>query len=351
MFGVLGTHLQPRTTTALTPYRCHPSVLSRSMATSLTGGSTSTSSSSSASAPSSATSTAASHKTATSHATTSALAPHIPRNRLRSLLEHGHTVVGSMLADSTSNASLRTLHNAGLDFVIIDNEHGMYTNRQLSDLCTHAVVLGLTPLVRVPDLQYHLVAQSLDGGAQGLVIPRIYTAQQVVDVVKWAKYPPVGVRGNAQWRAYSGWTGGPVVDAMSTMNREILLLFQIETLESVQHMDELLSVAGVDGVLVGPNDLSINLGTPDDWASPAMTAAFQEVIRLCDSKGLIAGIHVSDSAQSIDYARRGFRLVSANSEMGFMAGAANAHVQNVKAALGDKAVDGAWRGRGGKAGY
>ena len=256
-----------------------------------------------------------------------------------------------MLADSTSNSSLRTLHNAGLDFVIIDNEHGMYTNRQLSDLCTHAVLLGLTPLVRVPDLQYSLIAQSLDGGAQGLVIPRIYTAQEVERVVQWAKYPPMGVRGNAQWRAYSGWTGGPVVDAMATMNREVLLLFQIETLESVQHMDDVLSVGGVDGVLVGPNDLSINLGTPDDWNSAVMQDAMRQCVELCNKKGLIAGIHVSDSQQSIEYARKGFRLVSANSEMGFMAGAANAHVQNVKAALGDKAVDGLWKGRTGKAGY
>ena len=260
-------------------------------------------------------------------------------------------MVGTMLADSTSSASLRTLHNAGMDFVIIDNEHGMYTNRQLSDLCTHAVLLGLTPLVRVPDLQYHLVAQSLDGGAQGLVIPRIYTPEEVVQVVKWAKYPPVGVRGNAQWRAYSGWTGGPVADAMSTMNREVMLLFQIETAESVQRMDELLAITGVDGVLVGPNDLSINLGTPDDWDSPAMQAAMQQCVRMCDKRGLIAGIHVSDGAQSVEYARKGFRLMSANSEMGFMAAAANAHVQNVKAALGDKAVEGVWRGRTGKAGY
>ena len=288
---------------------------------------------------------------ASSSSASSAIALHIPRNRLRLLLEQGHSVVGTMMADSTSNSTLRTLHNASLDFVILDNEHGMYTNRQLSDLCTHAVALGLTPLVRVPDLQYHLIAQSLDGGAQGLVIPRIYSAEEVARVVQWAKYPPVGVRGNAQWRAYSGWTGGGVVDAMATMNREVLLLFQIETLESVRRMDEVLSVAGVDGVLVGPNDLSINLGTPDDWDSAAMQDAMRECVRLCEAKGLVAGIHISDAAQSVEYARKGFRLLSANSEMGFMAGAANAHVQHVKAALGDKAVGGAWQGRSGKAGY
>ena len=256
-----------------------------------------------------------------------------------------------MLANSTSTATLRTLHNASLDFVIIDNEHGMYSNHQLSTLCTTAVLMGLTPLVRVPDLQYHLIAQSLDGGAQGLVLPRIYTAEEVERVVQWARYPPVGVRGSAQWRAYSNWTGGPVSDAMQVMNREIILLFQIETAESVKSMDEILSVPGLDGVLIGPNDLSINLNTPDNWDSKPMQNAMLKCAQICQKKGLIAGIHVSDAAQSIEYAKKGFNLVSANSEMGFMAGAANTHVQTVKSALGDKAVDGSWRGRTGKAGY
>lgn len=189
-------------------------------------------------------------------------------------------------------------------------------------------------MVRVTDLTYTLIAQSLDGGAQGLVFPRIYTADQVREVVRMARYPPVGVRGNAQWRAYTGWTGGSVSAAMAKHNQQTLLLFQIETQESIDNLDAILSVDGCDGVLVGPNDLSINLGTPDDWHSEAMTSAMKLVVDRCMHHGVIPGIHISDTAQTVDYYHRGYRLLSANSEMGFLQQAATAHVNNVRTALG-----------------
>ena len=257
-----------------------------------------------------------------------------------------------MLADAKQLSALQVLHNARVDFVIIDNEHGHYSNESLATLCRHAVAIGLTPLVRVPDLQYHLVAQALDGGAQGLVIPRIYTREEVARVVQWAHYPPEGQRGSAQWRAYAGWRGGPVADCIDVMNREVLLLFQVETRESVDGMEELLSTPGVDGVLVGPNDLSINLGVPDDWEGEVMQRAMRRVVEVCERLGIVAGIHVSDAEQSVRYAQMGYRLVSANSEMGFMQGAAMEHVSRVKGALGDKAIG--WEDQGktsGKAGY
>ena len=257
-----------------------------------------------------------------------------------------------MMADSKQLSSLQILRNAALDFVILDNEHGHFTNEQLSMLCKHAVAIGITPLVRVPDLQYHLVAQALDGGAQGLVIPRIYTREEVERVVGWAHYPPEGQRGSAQWRAYAGWRGGPVADCIDVVNREVLLLFQVETRESVEDMEELLSTKGVDGVLVGPNDLSINLGVPDDWDGEVMQAAMRKVVDVCERLGIVAGIHVSDAEQSVRYAQMGYRLVSANSETGFMQGAAMQHVSTVKGALGEKAIGWADKGKSSeKAGY
>jgi 2-keto-3-deoxy-L-rhamnonate aldolase RhmA len=257
-----------------------------------------------------------------------------------------------MLADVKQQSAVQVLHNAGLDFVIIDNEHGMFTNEQLSALCRYAVAIGITPIVRVPDLQYHLIAQSLDGGAQGLVLPRIYTAEEVRRVVSYARYPPLGLRGSAQWRAYAGWRGGGVRDCMDVMNREVLLLFQIETAESVRDMEEILSVPGVDGTLVGPNDLSINLGTPDDWESDVMQAAMRKVVDVCDRLGLISGIHISDAQQSVRYGNMGYRLLSANSETGFMQGAATEFVKTVKGSLGrDKAISWDGKEKAGKAGY
>lgn len=253
-------------------------------------------------------------------------------------LRSGGTAVGTMIADINRPSAIHAMKNAGMDFVIIDNEHGMWTNQAISDLCGLAVLLKLTPIVRVADLTYSLIAQSLDAGAQGLVFPRIDNAEQVRQVVEWARYPPHGVRGNAQWRAYTNWTGGSVVDAMNKHNQQTLLIFQIETADSVKNMEAIISTPGCDGILVGPNDLSINLGTPDNWNSDVMQSAMNQVVELCKKHNVIPGIHVSDTNQSIEYYKKGYRLVSANSEMGFMQTAAQQHVNVVKASIGDKNI-------------
>jgi 2-keto-3-deoxy-L-rhamnonate aldolase RhmA len=173
---------------------------------------------------------------------------------------------------------------------IIDNEHGHFSNESLTLLCRHAVAIRLTPIVRVPDLHYHFIAQALDGGAQGLIFPRIYTKEEVARIVSYAHYPPEGQRGSAQWRAYAGWRGAGVRDCMDVVNRETLLLFQIETKESVDDMEDILSTPGVDGVLVGPNDLSINLGVPDDWDCDVMQGAMKKA-ELCSATPTLALHH------------------------------------------------------------
>lgn len=214
----------------------------------------------------------------------------------------------------------------------------MFSNESVADLCRYAVALNLTPIVRVADLSYSLIAQSLDGGAQGLVFPRIYTADQVKTIVSWSRYPSIGVRGSAMWRNYSRWQGGPVKLAMETHNKETLLFFQIETKEAMENLSNILSIDGVDGVLVGPNDLSINLGVPDDWDGQIMQDALKRIVKECKEHHVISGIHISDTQQSIQYHKMGYQLLSANSETGFIAGGATQHVQSVKAALGKLAI-------------
>jgi len=234
------------------------------------------------------------------------------------------------------------LRNANFDFAIVDNEHGMFGVESLTDLCRTARSIGLTPIVRVPDHTYFFIAQSLDGGAQGLVFPRITSAQQVRDIVSMARYPPDGKRGNAMFRPYSDYKGVAderVMDAMQTHNYETMLIFQIETAESLDELDEILSVDGVDAVLVGPNDLSIALGVAGDWDAYAMQSAFKRVVETCNAHNVVPGIHVSNTQQTIQYAQMGFRLLSANSETGFLSTGANDHVKAVKDHLGNDAVD------------
>ncbi len=112
----------------------------------------------------------------------------IAPNRIKHALRDGQSVVGTMLAEIRQPAVIQLLANAGFDFVIIDNEHGPFNIETIADLSRTAKYLGLTPLVRVPDLAYPHIAQSLDVGAQGIMLPRVYNAQQVREAVQIMKY-------------------------------------------------------------------------------------------------------------------------------------------------------------------
>lgn len=103
----------------------------------------------------------------------------IPPNRIKQALQAGQAVAGTMVVEIRQPAVMQLLANAGFDFVIIDNEHGAFNLETIADLSRTAIYVGLTPLVRIPDLTYPYVAQTLDAGAQGIMAPRITEPEQV----------------------------------------------------------------------------------------------------------------------------------------------------------------------------
>jgi len=179
----------------------------------------------------------------------------VPQNRLRVRLAEGATVVGTMLVEIRQPAIMTLLASAGFDFVLIDTEHGPFSIESVAELSRAARDAAVTPIVRVPELTYAHVAQALDGGAQGIMLPRVTAPAQVVECVGYMKYAPAGRRGAVLARGHTGFRGGPLAEVLAAMNRETFLIVQIETAEAVQRLDELLSVPGVDAALVGPTDL------------------------------------------------------------------------------------------------
>src|SRR5688572_27393568 len=164
---------------------------------------------------------------------TSPIAP----NRTKQALAEGKAVLGTMVAEIRQPAIMQLLVNGGFDFVIIDNEHGPFNIETIADLSRTAVYLGLTPIVRVPDIAYPYIAQALDGGAQGIMAPRIYTVEQVQQVVNTVKYPPVGGRGSALGRGHTGFRGGNVSEIMGQANQESMVVIQIETVAALEAID------------------------------------------------------------------------------------------------------------------
>jgi 2-keto-3-deoxy-L-rhamnonate aldolase RhmA len=260
--------------------------------------------------------------------------PIISPNRAKKALREGKSVIGTMVVEIRQPSVMQLLANAGFDFVIIDNEHGPFSIESIADLSRAAKQVGLTPIVRVPDWSYPHLAQPLDAGAQGLMIPRIANAQQVREVAQMVKYPPAGRRGSAQARGYTGFKTGSVSDVMATVNDETLLIIQVETREATENLEQIAAVEGVDVLLVGPNDLSIALGVPGRLEDAFFVETIQKVIQACNSHQVFPALHINDVGMAIGWAQKGMRIISISSEIGFIMKAGNEARNTIGQAFG-----------------
>lgn len=242
----------------------------------------------------------------------------VPPNRLRTSLEVGQLCVGTMLVELRQPSVMSLLANAGFDFVLIDNEHGQFTVETVADLSRAARGEGITPIVRVPELTYAHVAQSLDGGGQGIMLPRVTAPEQVEACLSYMKYAPRGRRGTVLARGHTGFKVGPLLETLAALNRETFLVVQVETAEAVERLDQILTIDGVDAALVGPTDLSVSLGVGGQMDHPTLIGAIERTLEACQRHGVVPAIHTNDTGMTAAWARRGMRMVSINSEIGLL---------------------------------
>jgi 2-dehydro-3-deoxyglucarate aldolase/4-hydroxy-2-oxoheptanedioate aldolase len=244
--------------------------------------------------------------------------PAVPENLLRAKLAAGKTVVGAMVVEMRQPSLMGILGEAGLDFALIDNEHGPFSIETIAELSRAGRAAGVTPIVRIPELTYANVTQALDAGGQGIMLPRVTDPEQIRFCLECMKYTPAGRRGVVLGRGHTMFRGGPLREILDAMNRETFLVVQVETREAVERIDELLAVPGVDAALVGPTDLSVALGVPGRMDDPILVSAIERVLEACQSREVIPAIHTNDVAMTAHWARQGMRLVSISSEVGLL---------------------------------
>ncbi len=256
----------------------------------------------------------------------------ITSNPLRAALSEGKTVLGTMIAEIRQPAIMQLLSIAGFNFAIIDNEHGPFNIETIADLSRAGRSYGVTPIVRVPELTYAHLAQALDVGAQGIMLPRVYTVAQVKEALDIVKYPPQGSRGNALNRGHTNFQAAPVLDVMARANQENLVVIQIETKEALEQVDEIAAVPGVDVLFIGPNDLSISLGVAGPPTSETMVAAIEKVVAACQRNNIYCAIQLADVELSRHWAANGIPMISFNSETGLLINAGKAATEGIHAA-------------------
>ena len=207
---------------------------------------------------------------------------------------------------------------AGLDWVFIDTEHGCYDLETVQDLIRTSLLTPLTPIVRVADLQYSLIARALDVGAEGIILPRVESPELLERAVSWAKFPRDGVRGFGLASPHIGYQDSTFEEIIRHLNENVLVVLQIETQTALQRCDELLSVKGVDIVMVGPADLSISLGVPGQFNHPKMIEAITGVIECCRRHGVHPGIQCRPVAMAQEWNQRGMRFIGCGSDILFL---------------------------------
>jgi 4-hydroxy-2-oxoheptanedioate aldolase len=208
---------------------------------------------------------------------------------LRQRLLSGDPLFGTLIV-STSPRWPEAVSGSGLDFVFIDTEHIAIDRAELSWMCQAYAALGFPPLVRIPSPDPYTATMVLDGGATGVIAPYIETVEQVQALRGAVKMRPI--KGRKLQQLLDGKAAGPALEALLRQGAEQrLLIINIESRQAIENLDTLVQVSGLDGVLIGPHDLSCNLGIPEQYDNPDFLAACETIFRKARAAGIGAGIH------------------------------------------------------------
>lgn len=197
------------------------------------------------------------------------------------------TILGSMV--SPRMVEFIGMH-ANLHGIWFDQEHARVEHNEMGLLLMAARSVGLDPFVRVPPTDYASMMRPMELGASGIMVPQIRTPQQVQQAVQWAKYPPLGVRGLFQSNFESGYGRHDAATHIEQTNRDRWLCIQIETAESVDCVDEIVNVEGVDYLFVGPGDLACTLGVPGQPMHAKCIAALEKLSKAVKAAGKVWGV-------------------------------------------------------------
>jgi len=249
------------------------------------------------------------------------------RHRLRS----GELVVGTMISEVRNPNVAYLLAQAGFEFLIIDNEHGAYSDETVSDIIAAARGADVAVIVRIPEIRRETILKPLDSGAAGLLVPQVNTPEEATEVVRLAKYPPMGARGVAMRRPHNRYARVNPAEYLQQANEETFIAVQAESIEAIPNLDAIAAVEGVDCVFAGPYDLSVSLGIPGQVDHPQEVEAIDKILAACRRHHKIGGILLFDAAILRTWIDKGMRFVSYSSDISLLADAAASAVQQLKA--------------------
>jgi 4-hydroxy-2-oxoheptanedioate aldolase len=211
-------------------------------------------------------------------------------NPVRRRIEAGGVALGVGVRVARGVEIAKLMKVAGFDWLFIDLEHGQMSIDAACQISVAALDAGIAPLVRVPMGQTTMGTRCLDGGALGIVMPHVDTPEEARGIVDAYRYPPIGHRSIVGGLPQVSYASLPIGEAAATINAATLVAVMIETPKAVANADAIAAVPGIDMLLMGCSDLTLEMGIPGQFEDPRLVAAIETVVAACRRHGRIPGI-------------------------------------------------------------
>jgi 2-keto-3-deoxy-L-rhamnonate aldolase RhmA len=253
------------------------------------------------------------------------------RNPARERLEKGELALGIGIRLARTVDIAKIMKSCGYDWLFLDLEHGVMGLDTAVQMAVAALDVGIAPLVRVPFGQHWLATRALDGGALGIVMPHVDTAEDAAELVAHLKYPPLGHRSSGgnfpqfDFRAVDG------CEATRALNAANLVVAMLETPRAIENAEKIAAVPGIDVLLIGTNDLTLEMGIPGKLGDERVAAAYQAVIAACGKHGKhpgMGGVYAEDLLAR--YIKLGMRMILGGADQGMMMAAAAARANSLR---------------------
>jgi 4-hydroxy-2-oxoheptanedioate aldolase len=255
-------------------------------------------------------------------------------NPAKERLANGALAIGVGVRAVRGIEIAQLMKTAGFDFLFIDLEHGPTSVETACQISVAALGAGIAPLVRVPHGELTLATRCLDGGALGIVIPHVDTAEEAKQIVDALRFQPLGHRSIAGGYPQFGFAAKPAAEATAALNEGTLVVVMVETPRAVENADKIAAVPGIDVLLVGTNDLCLEMGIAGQLTHERVVGALEAVVKACRAHGKapgLGGVYTKELMQR--YIALGMRFVLAGNDLGLLLGAAQGQAGFVRGCL------------------
>jgi 4-hydroxy-2-oxoheptanedioate aldolase len=229
-------------------------------------------------------------------------------HQVRESLHNGQVIYGTHVCGLINPIAAQILSMAPIDFAFIGTEHMPLDRSELSIMCHLYAAKGISPVVRIPYPCGRQAAMAMDGGAQGIVAPYVETVQEVREIVGAVRYRPLKGELLEQFLDGSREPDDKTISFLDRFNQENYTIIGIESVAAYKNLNALISVPGVDGVFIGPHDLTCSLEAPEEYDNPDFIQIIEDIIVRCRDASVGVGLHFVSTAFSVEQVRRFIEL-------------------------------------------